>query len=74
MNDLDRREIHFKYCGMTFVIIEVVQGFQVFKEFAEQKEIEYDGKFFIDDQDPYYILEFMDEESIHRFIDDMSNA
>ena len=74
MNDADRREIHFKYSGMTFVIIEVVEGFCVFKEFAEQKEIEYDGRFFIDDQDPYYILEFLDTQAIYDFIDDMSNS
>lgn len=74
IDDNDRREIHFRYMGFTFVVIDHITNFYIFKEFAEQKEIEYDGRFFISDEDPIYILEFTEQSAIFEFINDMSNA
>ena len=74
MNDKDRRIICFRYMGTVFVLIEVVEGFQVFKDFAEDREIAYDGIFTIVDEDPYYFIDFNDITGLSRFIEDMRNS
>lgn len=69
---MDRRIIVLRYKGTDQIVIDVSEGFDIFKAMAEQEEIDNEGKMFIEDKDPYYILDFEDASYFYYFLSKFS--